>query len=165
VNLGRDKIMDLGDSAILSEGILSILKERGVSTLAQESTNSNLLTGIEHWKRSDDVGLRDAQENEWDLFTIGVSQEWITLQADEEDKIIWIGGDSSGKLMVKNCYYALISIQYFSVMIGWKTKLWRWRIQLKIILFFWLAIEHYIITWEVLRKRGWMCPRICHLCR
>jgi hypothetical protein len=115
VNLGRDKIMDLGDNAILSEGILTTLKERGVTTLAQATTNSNLLTGIEQWKRSDDLGLRGAQAKEWELFTSGLSQAGITIQADVEDSLIWSGGDSSGKFIGKEL---LSCINFYPVFFG-----------------------------------------------
>jgi hypothetical protein len=34
----------------------------------------------------------------------------------------------------------------------------------KIKLFIWLCVKEKVLTWEVLRKRGWQGPGICPLC-
>jgi hypothetical protein len=44
-------------------------------------------------------------------------------------------------------------------------KLWKWDCPLKIKLFAWLVAENKILTWKNLQKRGWVGPRICHLCK
>jgi hypothetical protein len=35
----------------------------------------------------------------------------------------------------------------------------------KIQLFFWLCLHNKLLTWEVLRKRGWHGPGLCSLCK
>jgi hypothetical protein len=42
---------------------------------------------------------------------------------------------------------------------------WNWCTQLKIILFFLLATENRVITWEILLKKGWIGSGQCFLCR
>jgi len=47
----------------------------------------------------------------------------------------------------------------------WKQKLSKWKIQLKVKLFVWLALEGKILTWDTLQKRGWTGPGHCSLCK
>jgi hypothetical protein len=42
----------------------------------------------------------------------------------------------------------------------WKSKLWP-----KISTFLWLMVQNRILTWDNLRKRGFIGPSICHLCQ
>jgi ribonuclease HI len=78
---------------------------------------------------------------------------------------MWIGGDSSGYLTVKNAYLALLSTQNLSIFKGWRKSLWKWDMQQKIKLFLWLAAENKILTWENLQQRGWVGPGRCQLCK
>jgi ribonuclease HI len=84
---------------------------------------------------------------------------------DKEDNLLWIGGDSSGSLMVKNVYVAFLSTQNLSILTGWRKSLWKWDIQQKIKLFMWLAVENKILTWNNLQHRGWIGPGRCQLCK
>jgi hypothetical protein len=47
---------------------------------------------------------------------------------------------------------------------GWRRAIWKWKIQLKIKLFIWLAVEGKILTWDTLQSRGWEGPGLCYLC-
>jgi hypothetical protein len=84
---------------------------------------------------------------------------------EKEDTLIWTGGDSSGRMSVKNIYATLISIYEWPQTKGWKYKLWKWEIQLKKKLFIWLAAENKILTWQVLQGKGWQGPGRCPLCK
>jgi len=72
----------------------------------------------------------------WNNFMVELSQPEITLKEGAEDQLLWNGDDSSGSLFVRNCYNAFFSTQALPIRRGWKNKLWKWRIQLKILLFF-----------------------------
>jgi hypothetical protein len=78
--------------------------------------------------------------------------------------LIWIGGDLSGFITVKNVYNALAKDYWSTLIIGWRRQLWTWDLAHKIKLFLWLALENKILTWENLRKRGWEGPSFCSLC-
>jgi hypothetical protein len=165
VKIGRDTILDLGDRAQLSEDLLSTLKHRGILTLAQASTGMNLLTHTEIWKSPGDLRLVGNQALEWNRYTASLGQAGVTLQQTKKDKLLWNGGDSSGEISVRNCYKAILSLLSLPNLHGWKLKLWKWNLQLKIILFFRLAADQNILTWDNLLKKGWVGPGFCYLCR
>jgi hypothetical protein len=101
----------------------------------------------------------------WNNFTLELRKAGITLQESVEDKLLWNGGDASGILSVRNCYKAIMSTQNLPIRSGWRYSIWKWRLQLNIILFFWLVTEQRILTWDTLQKKGWVGPGLCHLCR
>jgi ribonuclease HI len=70
-----------------------------------------------------------------------------------------------GNMTVKNFYNAIRTTHGLPNWIGWRVKVWKWKLQLKIILFFWLAAENKILSWDVLQKKGWNGPGFCILCR
>jgi hypothetical protein len=78
---------------------------------------------------------------------------------------LWNRGDSTGVISVRNYYKAIISLLSLPNLLDWKLKLWKWNLQLKIILFFRLALDQNILTWDNLLKKGWVGPGFCYLCR
>ena len=92
---------------------------------------------------------------EWDHFGRALQASGVSL-SENEDELLWIGGDSSGSLSKKNVYAALISTLNQLTLTGWRNRLWKWNIQQKIKLFLWLAVENKILTWNNLQLRGWM---------
>ena len=99
---------------------------------------------------------------EWDQF------RWALIDSgpyihDIEDELMWIGGDNSGYLTVKNIYLALLSTLGLSRIRGWRQLVWKWDIQLKIKKFIWLAAERKFLTWDTLQLRGWEGPSHCYL--
>jgi hypothetical protein len=91
---------------------------------------------------------------EWDRYRRALQASGVTL-TENEDELIWTGGDSSGYLSTKNVYAALTSTLNLQTSTGWRKNLWTWNIQLKIKLFMWLAAENKILTWKILQHRGW----------
>jgi hypothetical protein len=77
---------------------------------------------------------------EWEQFCLALISSGASIQ-DRDDALMWTGGDNSGSLTVKNVYMALLSTQSCPRIDGWRQKLWKWEIQLKIKLFIWLAAE------------------------
>jgi hypothetical protein len=72
---------------------------------------------------------------------------------ETNDNLLWTGGNSTGKVTVENIYYALISTQDFPIWRGWKVNIWKWKLQLKIKLFIWMAAKNRILSWDVLQRR------------
>jgi hypothetical protein len=68
-------------------------------------------------------------------------------------------------MTVKNIYATLISTQDLLHWSGWKVKLWKWNVHLKLKLFVWMAAKNKILTLKVLQKKGWHGPSICPLCK
>jgi hypothetical protein len=70
-----------------------------------------------------------------------------------------------GNISVQNFYRALISTQNLPSQTGWKLKFWKWNVQLKMKLFIWMVSENKILTWDMLRRKGWYGPGIYFLCK
>jgi hypothetical protein len=99
-----------------------------------------------------------------DSFTLALRSAGISL-SDDPDTLLWAGGDATGTLSVKNLYTALLNQSSQGVDSSWFSQIWNWTIPLKIKLFLWLAGKEKILTWDMLRRRGWEGPNICLLCR
>jgi hypothetical protein len=52
---------------------------------------------------------------------------------------LWAGGDGSGKITVKNLYFALQKQLIADPVLPWSHKLWKLQLPLKLKLFAWLA--------------------------
>jgi len=101
---------------------------------------------------------------DWNSFTVELKEVGISLHESTIDSLIWIGGDLSGKLSIKNFYDAILSTQNLLIWQGWKINLWKWDFPLKVTLFFWLDLENILLTWDNLQLQGWNGPSIFLLC-
>jgi hypothetical protein len=116
------------------------------------------------WLDSGPLHLSHQHALEWDHFTSALKEAGVTLSSGP-DSLSWAGGDATGLISVKNLYNALITQRNFNLDDSWLFHIWHWEIPLKIKLFFWLAGMDKTLTWEMLRRRGWMGPGFCLLCR
>jgi hypothetical protein len=58
---------------------------------------------------------------EWDQFRRELIDSGEYIQ-DKEDELLWIGGDNSGTLTVKNTYMELLSTQGLARIGGWRQE-------------------------------------------
>jgi hypothetical protein len=84
---------------------------------------------------------------------------------EKPDELIWMGGDASGQISVKNVFVAMEKKKWNFVIGGWRKALWSWACPLKIKLFTWLIAENKILTWDILQRRGFLGPSYCQLCK
>jgi hypothetical protein len=98
----------LGQKAILSEQLRTILTQKGINTLDLASVNQDPITLSEDWISGRDLGISGNLASEWDHYCDNLNEAGVSLN-EKEDTLIWTGGDSSGRLTVKNIYAALIS--------------------------------------------------------
>jgi hypothetical protein len=155
VALGRDIILGMGSSSFLSLPLLIVLRKKHFSVLAQVWRIHGQDSLLSTWINILDMDLTGDLAAEWDHFGRALQASGVSL-SENEDEILWIGGDSSGSLSKKNVYAALISTLNQLMLTGWRNRLWKWHIQQKIKLFLWLAVENKILTWINLQLRGWM---------
>jgi hypothetical protein len=59
-------------------------------------------------------------------------------------------------------FYQLRRFHYYQ---GWRVQLWKWKVHLKVILFFCLVVQNMILTWDTLQLKGWAGPSLCTLCK
>jgi len=103
--------------------------------------------------------------SEWESYIAELNKAEVTLHSNSEDALLWTGGDTIGNLNVRNIYNVVLSTQALLVCQGWRVQLWKWKMQLKVILFFWLAVHNMILTWDILQLKGWVGPSLCTLCK
>ena len=83
---------------------------------------------------------------------------------EEKDALVWSWNTKLGQVSAKQAYKAL-QVEERGVEIKFRyTKLWNWKLPLKIQLFIWLLLEQKILTWEIMKKRGFNGPSKCVLC-
>jgi hypothetical protein len=164
VSLGRDNIIGLRPSSYLSTNLIEVPQQKNISLLAQVWTHQGLNPFLSNWKDSNELGLSGDLSIEWRHFCRDLQVARVIL-SEEEDGLYWIGGDSSGVISVKNIYEAIQTNQKHPWVTCWKIHLWKWDIPQNIKLFFWLAINNKISTWDNLLHRGWSGPGRCILCK
>jgi hypothetical protein len=140
------------------------LNKNSIFVLAQASAAKHPITEVEVWKSSAELGLTGYLSVDWLNLITELNGVGVTLRTNEEDVLIWTGGDKKGVLTVKNVYAAILSLQDLPALSGWQSHIWKWHLPLKVILFFWLAINNKILTWDILQKKGWVGPSYCILC-
>ena len=67
------------------------------------------VTSAEVWKSDEDLELTGFHSSDWDSYIAELNRVGISLHENDEDSLIWTGGDSSVNLTVKKCYDAIIS--------------------------------------------------------
>jgi hypothetical protein len=68
--------------------------------------------------------------SEWDQYRRALQAAGVII-TDKMDELIWIGGDTSGILTLKNVYEALLSTQDLPMITSWWIQMWKWNIQQK----------------------------------
>jgi len=123
----------------------------------------NSLT-IVPWLNSIEIGLLGALSTKWDSYHKYLIDLGAYIQ-DQEDTLIWTGGDKTRMPSVKNFYMEILSTKQLSIQSSWRRTLWRWNTQLKIKLFICLVVAGKILTWDTLQAKGRHGPGLCYLCK
>jgi hypothetical protein len=117
--IGKDLILGLGSSSLLSPELLCSLNQRKLSFLYQARGGSQTNYFDSYWKDSGELALSGDLATEWDYYCSLLSISGIQLQ-DREDELKWTGGDKSSVLTIKNVYRALASIIWKQSIGGWR---------------------------------------------
>ena len=117
---------------------------------------------LSYWKRSCDLGLVGEDARYWDLYLTGLARSGIRL-CNRKDQLIW-SLFKNGDITAKGLYSYFISVMEPRPSLWWHKRLWKWECPLKIKTFWWLVLNRAILTWDNLKKRGYIGPGICVLC-
>jgi hypothetical protein len=117
-----------------------------------------------NWVTSEELELVGALAEEWQAYRRAIISSGIQLQI-RPDVLKWIGGDTSGRITVKNAYEAVEKKKYAFLIGGWRKALWSWDCPLKLKLFSWLLVENKVLTWDNLQRRGFEGPSHCSMCK
>jgi hypothetical protein len=119
ISISRDRILGLGDSSFLSDALITLLRQQRITVLAQAKGSQDHFTYSENWICSEELGITGNLATEWVCYHRALIGVGVTIQ-DTTDTLIWIGGDSSGTISVKNIYSSLISAQRYLTCGGWR---------------------------------------------
>ena len=84
------------------------------------------------------------------------------LASTSDDLLRW-GRNNEGNFNVKEAKIIITRFDYSNPEKTWK-NIWSNPHWMKIKMFIWLVVHRKILTWENLRKRGFVRPSKCHLC-
>jgi hypothetical protein len=83
--------------------------------------------------------------------------------SEDEDQLRW-GRENGGEFNLKEAWYYIVDQDQEDPTQQWG-KIWSNPQWPKIKMFEWLVLHNRILTWENLRKRGYIGPSRCHLCQ
>jgi hypothetical protein len=103
--IGKDCILGMGQSAILSEELIETINRKGIYYLFQAKALTQVGRITSNWISSDDLELSGCLQVEWKAFCVALINNGITLQ-EKSDQLKWTGGNKSGQVLVRNIYLA-----------------------------------------------------------
>ena len=115
------------------------------------------------WLSSKQLGLSGVLAIEWDSYTSSLYGVGIVLSSDR-DLLVWAVNKQTGVVKDNLAYLEMLKSHCEIVSIGWNSVLWKVRVQCKIKYFCWLSLNHNILTWDTLQRRGYNGPGCCILC-
>jgi hypothetical protein len=139
--IGKDRILGMGDAAILSDELISVINRKGLFYLFQAQTGSQVGRITQNWISSADLELTGHLQAEWNLFRCALINNGVFMQ-EKPDSLKWTGGKSTGMISVKNIYLAAENMKTNFHLGGWRRAMWEWNVPLKIKLFTWLLVEN-----------------------
>jgi hypothetical protein len=117
----------------------------------------------DRWRTSESLELSAEHSTIWNTLCATLTLSGIHL-TDMEDRLLWYGGDHSSLLTVQNLYTTSSNSRWHTNITGWRKHIWKWHIPPKIKFFTWILTAHKLNTWDLLQRKGWIGPNICHLC-
>jgi hypothetical protein len=143
--IGKDCILGMGQSAILSEELIEAINRKGIYYLFQAKALAQVGRITSNWISSVDLDLSGQLQEEWQAYRCALINNGITLQ-EKSDLLKWTGGNMSGQVTVRNIYLAAEKQKWIYKTGGWRKAIWDWDCPLKIKLFFWLLMENKILV-------------------
>jgi hypothetical protein len=124
-------------------------------------TNSSISTPWRKWKETAQE-LHMAADCNLQLWKEMLQQRKIWFSSDP-DILRW-GYTPNGNFTLKEGYSLQENFQNNKREHIW-TTIWKSKLWPKISTFLWLMVQNKILTWDNLRRRGFIGPSICHLCQ
>ena len=107
------------------------------------------------------MGLCGKLGIEWSYYIIGLQNGSIFLD-EGSDSLKWSFNKYSGEIRTKLTYQLLA--EDIICIHQWWNQLWSWKAPYRIIIFYWLALENRLLSWDNFLKRGMLGPNLCVMC-
>jgi len=161
VLVGTDQVVSGGLSSTLSESLINHLNGHGYTTL-DHFCSMTPIRG-DYWFSSAYLGLVGSDAQEWQNYIHVLLLMGINLR-QSEDKMVWTHNQSDGRVTAKLTYDLLLQNLGNHIEDWWARYIWKWKVPIKLLCFFWLCLHNRILTWDNLCARGWSGPGHCSLC-
>lgn len=163
IKIGADPMVGAHTYFKLSRNLILSLKAEGVEYFSQAGIIDMEDTSHKNWKKVETLGLEGEKKEEWNNYVKGLVGSGYELN-NENDTLLWSWDTKGGQVNAKQAYEVQLLEEVVEEPTFWYTELWHWQLPLKFKLFIWLMLEHKILTWENLVKRGMFGPSRCVLC-
>lgn len=121
-------------------------------------------TGCPIWTDATKLNLGGSSVEEWKTYVKNLS--FVSLcHSGSEDCINWARIIATNAPIVAETYKSLSAQIYNPQEMSRFSKIWKWQVPIKIILFSWLTWRNKILTWDNLMERGHSIPGYCVFCR
>jgi hypothetical protein len=107
-------ILGMGEKTLLSQSLCEHISRKEIKLLVNARNPQATSEFSDLWLSSDSLGLSGTLADEWNFFTKCLTAVGFYL-GEENDKPLWEGGDTSGKITVKNIYLAHCFYPKFSI--------------------------------------------------
>lgn len=160
--IGRDQFKGSSGVPKIPELLLSFFHRRG--HFYWDSLIDKWQGPIPIWKSTNSLKMPHPIACQWDLIKASLRNCGIFCSM-ESDFLIWCHSKEMNNIRVKEVYQHIMQTNRPLPNSIFPHIYWKDGCQSKMIHFAWLNFHNKILTWDNLRKRGWIGPGICPLCR
>ena len=162
IRIGRDLILGMTGLYKLPVSLLEQLLQRRIFYLAQ-AAKPNMADGFTCWSDAQNLGLSGDEGRVWNKYIFDLKNLGICL-SQEKDTLCWSRNLKDGSITAALAYRSMSRIGNMDLIPSWFSKIWKWGLPMKTIIFSWLLIANRILTWDNLLKKGFSGPGICPFC-
>ena len=160
ISIGRDQIAGM-IHCIFYENLQSSLHDWNITVLNQAAVVGG--PQFSGWKLAHSLGLIGMVAGEWDDFLVQLREAEITLNT-VLDSLVWKGNMKNDIVTTKLAYESLLKVHSSFQSMWWHSVLWMKKVARKIKCFFLLTLNHKILLWDSLQRRGFQGPSRCIFC-
>ena len=149
----------------LSENLRSFLAKKCIYTIADTAVAVPQTLGSIRWRSANILEMPHPIVYEWNSFISLLVSNFIHLNMDIDDKMVWSKNVKNGIYTTKLGYKAMMEEMHPSEPLFWTKSLWKSPGPKKAKLVLWLSLQNRLLTWDNIQKRGWIGPGRYSLCR
>jgi len=144
IMIGRDRILGMGVSTVLSKDLIQAINRKGIYYFHQAFEDPRAGMVATNWYSGEALELVGPLLVERHNFRCDLINSGILFQ-DKPDALILTGGDQTGIISVKNVYLAVEKLKWIHTTRIWRKTFWSWDCPLKLKFLFgrWLKTEYF----------------------
>lgn len=116
------------------------------------------------WKEAESMGMPDSLAQIWRNIRVSLRNSGI-FRSSEVNFLIWRVSKGTNLICVSDIYQNMISFKNDLPKPIFPTVFWKTDCPPKMTYFSWLTFHNKNLSWENLKKRGWIGPSLCLFCK